>query len=649
MTKIRLHTLNISNFKGIPFLHLEFCGRSAALYGANGLGKSSVYDAWLWLITGKDSSGSVPDDTKGFQIKPVDASGDVADRAAHTVVEAVLQIGPQRTVLRREYYERWTRKRGAPEASYDGNTTDYYINDVPRTKGEYEGWLEAVLPLRVFGLLSHTGAFAALPDAERRAVLFEMAGIGAERDMMARETRFAPLLAATEDITLPELQLQIAAERKNCNKELNILPARLDEVGRTVAGLRDIPFDQCRAQIAEIDGALEQVQGEIARAQDHSEVSRLRSEISRMQSELSVLEAENRAHRAKQEAGQPSPEAVRRELELLKLSLENAKSRMRREARDAERCEGEAEKRREQYRTLKAEKQGGAATCPTCGQPLPADKLAEARERWQSEQKRRLDNIAQDGKGYASAAKGYRQREQEAREEAARIEEQIEEKDNYLELLEATVPLEITDLPDYGERKAALRSQVEATEREIAEINAGQKDRLAPLLERKAELTDERTRLSKLAAREAQLMDAQAREAELKQRQRRMAEELEQADRMTALIEDFTRYKAGFVTDTINALFRLVQFRLFRTQVNGGVVDCCDILCGGVPYDRGLNTGARVRCGLDMIEALSRFYGASVPVFVDGAESVTDLETGEGQFIRLYVSETDRKLRFESV
>lgn len=647
MKQIRLVTLTLDHFKGIFGLSLDFGGKSAALYGANGVGKSTIYDAWLWLVTGKDSAGMVPDDNKGFCIKPLDENGTVADRAAHSVVTASINVDGSPVTLRREYYERWTRKRGAAEASYDGNATGYYINEVPRTKREFEDYLNQIVPMDTWHLLSHTGAFAAMADADRRSILFDMAGIGAERDMMAREERFAPLLAATETITLPEYQRQIAAARKNCNKELNILPARLDEVGRTVTGLRNIPFAQIRESAAELQEQLDQLQREISAAQDHSGLDRLRSEGERLRAELSALEADNRAHRAKQEAKQPSPEAVRRELALLKMSLEDANAQLRREQKDADRCEKEAEKRREQYRALKVERYAGSGTCPTCGQPMPKERQQAARERWEQDRQKRLDTIAEEGKFHVKTAMGYRQREQEARERVSQIEDQIDEKTKYLELLEATVPLEIDDLPEYQQQREALLGRIADNERARQEASAGQQDRQAPLMEQRRALMDELTALNKQAAREAQLMDAQARERELKQQQRRMAEELERADRAVDLIEQFTRYKAEFVTDTINALFRLARFRLFRQQVNGGVVDCCDILCGGVDFHRGLNTGAKVRCGLDMIATLSRHFGVSVPVFVDNAESVTGLDTGEGQVIRLIVSENDFEMRCE--
>ena len=113
---------------------------------------------------------------------------------------------------------------------------------------------------------------------------------------------------------------------------------------------------------------------------------------------------------------------------------------------------------------------------------------------------------------------------------------------------------------------------------------------------------------------------------------------------MLYLIEDFVRYKTQFVEDTVNRVFRVARVRLFRPQANGGLEERCDVTLDGVPYG-SLNNGARINVGIDVINALSNYHGIRVPLFVDNAESVTNLEPCASQTIRLMVSETDKELR----
>ena len=131
--EIKLLQLTLENFKGCRRLALDLSGRGAAIYGDNATGKSTVYDAFTWLLFGKDSRGQ-----SNFEIKPLDQSGQVADHGAVTSVEAVLSVDGAALQLKRTYYERWSTKRGSSEASYDGNTSEYFIDGVPMKKGEYE-------------------------------------------------------------------------------------------------------------------------------------------------------------------------------------------------------------------------------------------------------------------------------------------------------------------------------------------------------------------------------------------------------------------------------------------------------------------------------------------------------------------------------
>ena len=90
----------------------------------------------------------------------------------------------------------------------------------------------------------------------------------------------------------------------------------------------------------------------------------------------------------------------------------------------------------------------------------------------------------------------------------------------------------------------------------------------------------------------------------------------------------------------------MARFKLFENQVNGALAECCETTYNGVPYSN-LNNGARLNIGLDIINTLAEHYGFSPPVWLDNAESVTDILPTKGQQIRLIVSGMDKKLRIE--
>ena len=131
--KMQLISLMLENFKGHECLALRFDGQDGSIYGENGTGKSSVYDGLTWLLFGKNSNGSGT-----FGIKPLDKAGQVRDHTAITTVEALLLTGQGELALRRTYYEKWSTKRGSAAETFDGHSSDFYVNGVPVKKYEFE-------------------------------------------------------------------------------------------------------------------------------------------------------------------------------------------------------------------------------------------------------------------------------------------------------------------------------------------------------------------------------------------------------------------------------------------------------------------------------------------------------------------------------
>ena len=132
VSEIRLQRLTLSNFKGIKSLELDLAGHNASIYGANATGKTTIYDAFLWLLFDKDSQNK-----SAFNIKTLDESGEPLHGLDHEV-EAVLSVDGQELTLKKSYKEKWTKRRGSATAEFTGHTTDYYIDGVPVKKSEYE-------------------------------------------------------------------------------------------------------------------------------------------------------------------------------------------------------------------------------------------------------------------------------------------------------------------------------------------------------------------------------------------------------------------------------------------------------------------------------------------------------------------------------
>jgi hypothetical protein len=138
--------------------------------------------------------------------------------------------------------------------------------------------------------------------------------------------------------------------------------------------------------------------------------------------------------------------------------------------------------------------------------------------------------------------------------------------------------------------------------------------------------------------------DARVRIAELKAKLQKLNEELERLDKELYLIDRFVVRKVELLEERINQKFKYARFKLFEEQINGGINEVCITLYEGVPYGLGLNTGAEINVGLDIINTLSEHHNIKAPVFLDNAEAVTKPIEVDSQLIRLVVNEKCKKL-----
>lgn len=647
--KMELISLALENFKCFESRTFRFDGRDADISGENGTGKSSVYDAFTWLLFGKNGAGESL--TEG--VKPVftggEHEGQVRDHGAVTSVEAELRVDGAPRTLRRTYYEVWSVKRGSGEATRDGHSSDYYVDGVPVKKNEFARRVGELVDEKAFRLLTSVTYFAQdLPWKERRAALFDLTRVADDRELMAGDARFAPLAESIGDLMLEDYRKILDAKRKGLNKTRNDTPARLDECKKTVTDLSGIDFPALELQKTQAQERRAAVQRELDQVEHDGGRTERQNRLAAIQNERGKLENENAAYRLAQEQTRGADETAQLRQNLNAIRTQESRRQRDlaylRQRKDA--LESEVTACRASWESVNAERfQGG--NCPTCGQPLPKDRLAEAKETF----RRSVTSRKKDAVDAANRAKttlaGVQMDIDRLEQENSADAKQAETLENQLRQAENAPRVEITDMVDYASRKAALTAQADALQREIGDMTSRSAVRRGELRDRLAHEDRELERLSGELAKKTALRYAETRMDNLRAEAAAAADELNRVDKMIALCEAFTRYKAKFIEDSVNLRFDLVKFRLFRDQINGGIEDCCDVMVGGVDYNDTLNTGAKVRAGVDIINTLSRHYGVSVPLFLDGAESVTGPLEASTQTIRLRVAEGEKELRCE--
>lgn len=642
MKILRINRLRLEHFKCHRLLELELRGRSASIYGDNAAGKTSIYDALTWLLFGKDSKGN---GEKSIDLKPLGPDGQVADHQAITAVEAELDVDGQIITLRRTLREVWSTKRGSSQETFDGNASEYFVDGVPQKKYGYDAKIREIVPEDIFRLLTSVTYFARdMGWQERRAALFDVATPAPDAEIMATNSKFAPLAAAAGTLTLADYKRKLQAERRKLDGVKSDTPGRISELQALAEQYRAIDSDGLQVDLEEATARKAGLERALAESSSSSLLVSKQAELREARAELQVLESNNASYRAIR--------GNQDHIAQLKRALGTAKESCDASCRRCSQLDGEMKNLSAEIDRCRQEWNGwnnavfSGGTCPTCGQTLPGDALETAKRKHQEQ--------TEQGKAQAvDRANRLKTRLAECQREAANADAEIQAAQDQCDAItdelkqaEYEAAAAIEDMPGYTVRKQELQDRINALNNQLCNMEGDMAATTASIKSDIRSLEDKIRSLNEQLAKCGMLSDLEGRIATLRQQATDASRQLEETDQQLWLLEEFVRYKAGFLEDSVNGLFRLARFRLFRQQANGGLEERCDVTYGGVPY-ASINNGAQINVGIDIINTMSRAHGVSVPLFVDNAESVTRLEDMDAQVIRLVVSGQDQELRCE--
>ena len=647
---IKLHTLTLKYFKGLRKFTLSLDGQNASVFGDNATGKTTLYDAFLWLLFDKDSLNRA-----NFGIKTLDPDGQVLNGLDHEA-EVVLSVDGKQLILKKVYYEKWTKTRGGAEKVFSGHTTDYFVDEVPKSQKEYKEKIIELGDENIFRLLTDPRFFnEQLHWQDRRKMLLEVCGDITDADVIASDKKLDKLSGILGDRSIDDHKKVIAAKRKKINEQLEKIPVRIDEVQNGLPDTEGLDFEQIKAQIEELRSLQDIHRKTISRIESGGEVAQKEKEIALIDSEILRMKSEH--EKKKQEA------LRNRIIESDKLTAKERKLRRELNQKQDEadktqltitRGEKEIEDLRAKWyeENEKAFEFSQETVCPTCGQDVPHDHLEEAREKalkaYNLRKSQLLEKINQDGVEIAAGLADKKIEYNKLTEEVEKLTQELEGLSTEIAKVEEDIKAtgaKFSSVEATPEYKAKVSQKEQLTEG-IRELKAGTKIQIESEREYIYLLESEITKLQAKLAKKDQHDKALARIAELEAEEKELAKQLEELDEQLYLTEEFIKTKVRLLEDKINSKFRMARFKLFDVQVNGGINECCETVFDGVPYS-DLNNAARINIGLDIINTLSEHFNFSAPIFVDNRESVTKLTDVDAQVISLVVSEPDKKLRVE--
>jgi exonuclease SbcC len=655
--RIQLKKLTLQNFKGIRSLSISFFD-TTNVFGQNATGKTTIFDAFLWLLFGKDST-----DRKDFEIKTLDENNEPYHRLDHEVA-AVIDVDGDEIMIKRTLREKWVKKRGSSDTEFAGHETAFFWNDVPCKEKEYQDKIAGILNENVFKLITNTGYFNSLKWQDRRAVLLQLAGNISDQDIASTNPDlFSPLLKLLGKKSIEEFKRQISAKKRTIKDELDLLPARIDEANRSLPDVVD--YDEVQKLLTATENALSTVDSELmdktnSQRERQQKVTSAMQQIQHLRQDAMNIEfkAKNEVQDKKQKREQVIIDK-RRELQTRNNEIASLSSDITSAEIKKERRAKEQQALRDQWSSVDAETlqfDEKEFCCPTCKRAYEASdidsKKAEMTENFNESKSKRLTEISTNGKLIGSEIAllqtdidnlvSKREAKQSAVTDLVNAIRILEDENVRLSENEAGELQKF--LSEHVLYKDTLK-KISALEEEINTPSAG--DDNSALLLRKKTLTEEihlyRKQLSTKEQREKTLQRIKDLEAQEKELATQLAEE----EGTEFAILQFEKAKMDVLESRVNGRFKIVRFKLFEQQINGGEVACCETLINGVPYPDA-NTAAKVQGGIDIINVLSDHYGVVAPIFIDNRESVIKIPDTGAQIVNLVVSSADKKLRIES-
>lgn len=643
MKKVIIKRLSLLNFKGIRELEINFNESVTSISGRNGSGKTTVFDAFTWLMFGKDS-----EDRKAFNIKTLDASGKAIEKIPHEVT-AIIEVNGETVTLCRRFKEKWVRKRGSVKDEFTGHEEERLYNDVPMSVKDWTEKINAICTEETFKFITNPNYFPSQKADVQRAMLMRMAGNVSDEEIAFGNDDFQRLLDGLTGKTMEEYKREIAAKKRTIKAEIETIPARIEECKRMMPESEN--WSELEAELEGRQKLLAKVEGQISdkatafneanneRMKKSKRVGVLKSE--RMDLEFKIksqVQADYNEQRNKQLA-------LQRQVANDELELKNNETMLKGYEGEMTRLKETRESLLKEWREVNARQlvfDDNAFVCPTCGRQLEIDdierKQGEMTAKFNARKAADLGEINRKGN-----ANKERMNEVEAlisgcKAKIAELQEKIKKaKENELYAATLTAPDATPAIEGNSEYKR-LTCEIEALEWDLSVPTTAPDT--AELSEKKRQLAVDIDELKGKLTKRDTINRTNQRISELETQLRNQSNELSGLEGMEFTMAAFSKAKIEAVESRINHLFSIVRFKMFETQINGGEVETCEATVDGVPYS-DLNNAMKINAGLDIINAICKSEGVTAPIFIDNAESINELMPTESQMIRLVVTEDD--------
>ena len=675
--RIILKSLHIENFKGIKSLEVNFSNKTS-IKGQNAAGKTTIFDAFTWLLFNKNSVGE-----EKFNTRPLDKDGNRIDNVEIKVV-GVLDVEGKEVMLSKVQKQNWVKKRGTNTVTLQGNPNSYEIDGYPKSEVDFKAYVSELSQSEdMFKLLTNPQYFSSLKWKDQRDILMKLVSETSDVELAKTDGKYAPLINELEKApSTDDIRAKFSKALTEWKKNQDEIPVRIDEAEKSKVDVdvaeQELLKTDLERQIKEIELQMKSSSKVIDDLEQQKFELQFEVNDCKRKANESLIKERRSLDDRKDEATIKFNDLHK---QITKLESEIVEKKKRIPTLESEKTElgkqymSEKEKAFDETPYLFDESKWkfdeSTTVCSLCGQRLPEDKIEQLktdfeekkakakedtaerlktiRESFNNQKVAELNRIASLGTDKKSEIEIMKSDIEDAEKKLPELREQETEQmkiknECIKKLSELPEEADLSTNEDYKslmKKDTDLQSQIDSARANSIDTSELESKKL----ELEAALEDAKT----IIAQAAKNVEVDERIAELQAEKKEIGQKVADQEQMLYLLEEFIRFKLNKVSESINSHFKTVNFKLFEMQLNGGMKDCCECTVNGVPYST-LNSGHRIVAGLDIIHSLSELYGVSVPIFVDNAESLNEFNVPDmdAQLILLSVSE-DKQLKVEAM
>jgi DNA repair exonuclease SbcCD ATPase subunit len=665
MKQIQFKKLRLLNFCGIRNAEYEFGDELTIIKGKNGLGKSTIANAILYTLFGKDINGN------SLDIKTFDKDHNIIREIPHEVeltvrVHCIGEEGAsnQVIILKRKLTDSW-------DVDKCTNTYKYFVNGDICTANDYCNVVDSICPYDAFRLCSSSRHFVCLSWQEQRNKLQALVGNICTDDITQGDEKFDFVVEALRKQDIDKYVHHLKYSRKEVQDQLDSVPIRLEELNKSLPKAQD--WEALATEKAQLNEKLVELANKIQEIRtggaDKVRLDAIRKKIDFAEKRKRNME-QSAMNLATEQATKHQSDVITANIAATKAQslVDDLKATMRGyteseiHAKDKkEECErkvADINNRLDELSKSRWSWNAEDGICPNCGKPLPAEDV----ERIKKESKDRFnEHKSNASKKIQEEFNGIQQEYTDAKNILEKLDNDRMVTTNQLvkankTLKEAEFKKREVDAekPKTYEQILAEKEEYQQVVKELADLQA-ELDKPSETEETSKMLTELEKEREPIGIRYNEVLELlgkkeafdriTARIAEINEYKLTYRAQLDELDKQLDVVREYNQKADQLLEDRVNEHFRFVKWSMFKTNLKGEREATCECYHDGVPYRR-LNTAAKVNAGIDIANTFAKYNEIEVPMLLDECESVNHPICRGGQQIRMVVT-TDDELKFE--